>query len=140
MHQRRSVSVFRNKPIRKTFRSLFSVFLLAIYSVGTVGVDLLHHSIHNHHESEVHTAIAEKDPCHRSLFHGDVTDGCHHKAHFTNTENCKFSHVVFEAQQESTNDPATDILTENTQVICGYHASLTAASVDQPHLRGPPVA
>lgn len=139
MRQRLLPSGIGLERILKSLRSLFSVFLLVIYVVGAIGVDLLHHSIHNHQDSEVHSSVVEKDPCHRSIFHGETENGCHHKAHFTRTEKCKFSHVVFQTQQELTRDHTTVAVTESTRVIVGYRVLLTTTSLNQTHLRGPPV-
>lgn len=139
MRQRLLPSGIALERILKSIRSLFSVFLLVIYVVGAIGVDLLHHYIHNHQDTEVHSSIVEKDPCHRSIFHGERENGCDHKAHFTSTEKCKVGHVIFQTQQELTRAYTRVAVTESTPVIFAYRVSLTTTSLNQPHLRGPPV-
>jgi hypothetical protein len=125
--------------VQRSLRSLFSVFLLAIYVVGAIGVDLLHHSIHNHQGAEVHSSVVEKESCHRCILLGETENSCHHKAHFTSAEKCKFSHIVFQVQQELARYHTPLAVTESTRVVFGYQVSLATNSLNQPRLRGPPV-
>ncbi len=128
-----------DKRVRMNFRSLFSAFLLLIYASGTISVDLVHHAIHNHGDSEVHSAIAEKDACHRTIFHQDTKNGCHHQTHVTKVEKCKFSHVVFQAQQLLTRERTPLVAYESAAFFISCYAPLTTTCLQEPHLRGPPM-
>jgi hypothetical protein len=61
--------------------------ILLLYVAGTVQIDNLHQLLH-HHTVELHSEQAEKDPCHRSVFHHEQNKGCEHKTHVTQTKEC----------------------------------------------------
>lgn len=124
----------------KNFQPLFSAFLLLIYVWGAISVDVLHHSLHSHHKPEAHSSIIEQDPCHRAIFHGDTKEGCHHKTHFTNAEKCKYSYVLFQAQQLLTPDNTGVAIGEDVLNFVTYQPSLVPSSTALPNLRGPPLA
>jgi len=75
---------------RKNGRGVLKIlifFWLGLYLLGVPDSDILHASIHNHPQVS-HTEEQEKDPCHRSLYHDDVEQGCRHGAHLIASDKC----------------------------------------------------
>ncbi|MFK8101756.1 MAG: hypothetical protein AB8G15_04510 [Saprospiraceae bacterium] len=70
----------------------FSVFLLLSAYVFTICLDSLHPFFsHAHQAHETCSAEAEKDPCHKKIYHHDNQAGCHHDSHIHSpTHNCDF--------------------------------------------------
>lgn len=128
------------KPGRMDFRALVAALLLIVYTSGSITADLLHHAIHDHRNHELHSPATEADPCHRAIFHNDTEKGCHHKAHLTDVEKCKYSHIVFQAQQLLIREQVAAPTPERAHHFISYYAPLTATSLREPLLRGPPVA
>ena len=80
---------FVNKRL-KHFRISISWLIVGIYATIYVGWDVMH--AHVHQEAAVsHSSRTEKDPCHRSIFHGE-SDA--HKSHLTVFKYCASCHVV----------------------------------------------
>ena len=124
--------------IRKNFRGLGPVLLLLVYVIGTIGIDVFHHSFHDHSVTGVHSADHEKDPCHRLLAHGDAKNGCRHKAHITRVDKCKYSHVVFQAPHLLGDDGSSLIAFESILPLFKYPSVFSDAAMPSPQLRGPP--
>ncbi|MBT1689075.1 hypothetical protein [Dawidia soli] len=76
--------------------SLFAFLLLFLYLAGNLQPEALHHLSHND-EADAHTAVMEKDPCHRALYHAALGDGCEHTAHYTTPKKCAACHLIFHA-------------------------------------------
>lgn len=74
----------------KYFRISISWLFVGLYSTIYIGWDMVH--AHVHQEVVVsHSVQVEKDPCHRSVFHGEQDA---HKNHFTAFKYCASCHVV----------------------------------------------
>lgn len=78
-----------NRTVSESFKALSAILLIAFYFIGNTQVEVFHEFLHHHDSIVVHTFEAEKDPCHRSLFHRDKNDGCEHKTHLTTAYKCK---------------------------------------------------
>lgn len=64
--------------------------LIGLYATIYVGWDMVHAHVHQDAQT-AHSAQIEKDPCHRSIFHGE-TDA--HKNHVSENKTCASCHVV----------------------------------------------
>ena len=80
--------------MNKTYRHIFSYFLLLYFFATLIPINLFHH-----HEQYPHCdrtdANIESDPCHISIYHGQSKEHiCGHKSHLTNVhdacKSCKF--------------------------------------------------
>jgi hypothetical protein len=120
---------------------LFAACLLTIYVSGSIGVDLLHFLVHDHHENEVsvvahHQAFINATSI---LDRNEIED--HHELQSAASASCDFSDVVFHAQQLLTH---TSISTPVQHIIKFQfdHSVLlvTTCLLQQQHLRGPPIA
>ena len=122
------------------FRGVVSLLLLFGYFLNVISFESFHQVVHHHDHSELHTAAAEADACHRAIYHGETSHDCEHKSHLTKTETdcdlCKvtvsrfhFNSEVVKALKKpihiAFNKPAS------TKVF-GYNFSLAYAP------RGPP--
>ena len=72
---------FRKDNHRLIFQSWMSAFLLFLYITGTISTDLVHQIIHSHADVELHSALNEKDPCHKVIYHHEKDNGCKHTSH-----------------------------------------------------------
>jgi hypothetical protein len=119
---------------------LLAFLLLFLYIAGNLQPEALHHLSHGDEAEVQHTAITEKDPCHRALYHAALGDGCDHSAHYTTPKKCAACHLIFHsAHLVSTPEDASI-----TNAVVPY----TIADAALPHLgtsdfsssRAPPVA
>jgi hypothetical protein len=124
---------------RLNVRGLLAALLLAVYATGAIGIDLFHHSLHDHSDKALHTEEAEKDPCHLSIYHLDKEDGCDHKTHLTKAEKCKYSHVVFQSNQLLVHPTTTKPSFADCFTPSFYHFCVEETSSLTLSLRGPPV-
>ncbi len=64
------------------FKQLSIALLMGVYAYALL-FDAFHNILHHehHHQHEVCTEEAEKDPCHKRIFHHDLAEGCKHKTH-----------------------------------------------------------
>ena len=69
------------------FKVLSVVTLLGIYVAASLFNNLHQFFHHDHHQQEVCSAEAEKDPCHIKVFHHNQTEGCKHETHVYSLEN-----------------------------------------------------
>lgn len=77
------------------FRSLTATILLFGYFLNVISFESFHHAVHHHHHSELHSAEAEADACHRAIYHGDFSHDCDHKSHITESEtDCELCKVT----------------------------------------------
>jgi hypothetical protein len=89
----------------------FAVLLLLLYSFSAIQFDFVHALVHEHEAQTLHTSQDEKDPCHRAIYHGDKTNGCHHKNHFIpGKTKCSLCDVFFSREHLAT-----------TKVILAFH-------------------
>lgn len=71
--------------------------LLVLYALGSLPMEAVHRMLHAHAPAVVHTVKAEKDPCHRSLYHRDKA--CDHKTHVSSLKKCPLCQFSFHADQ-----------------------------------------
>lgn len=130
--------IFKRQSNRLRFQPWLAVLLLSLYVCGTIGADLGHQFFHAHHDTALHTVVQEKDPCHRALYHHDITHGCHHRSHVGKVEKHKHCHTLFHADQLI---PA-GVLPKISFQADGTLTGLTSAALPgidlQQSLRGPP--
>lgn len=122
-------------------RRLFAACLLAIYVSGSIGIDLLHFLVHDHHENEVSVIAHHQASIHPTTILDDTTIENHYELRNTASASCDFSDVVFHAQQLLTH---TSISTPVQRIIKFQFDHLvlleTSCLLQQQHLRGPPIA
>jgi hypothetical protein len=120
--------------------SLIAFLLLFLYIAGNLQPEALHHLSHRDDADVQHTAITEKDPCHRALYHAALSDGCDHSAHYTTPKKCAACHLVFHvAHLVSTPDEATIVDTVIPYTIAN-DALPCLGDVAFSSSRAPPVA
>jgi hypothetical protein len=120
--------------------SLLAFLLLFLYVAGYLQPEALHHLSHRDDAEVQHTAITEKDPCHRALYHAAVADGCDHSAHYTTQKKCAACHLVFHSAHLVS---APDDATTTDTVVLHTVAEATfpcAGEIDFSSSRAPPVA
>jgi hypothetical protein len=121
----------------RRLQSLAVLLLLLVYVAANVEFEALHQELHTDHHIS-HTEADEQDPCHLSLYHQDVKEGCHHHAHFTVAKKCPLCHV-----SATTEKIATTLPVFVDHAIPPLHVSINFISATQasPQLllsRGPP--
>jgi hypothetical protein len=134
-------NIYNFYAMKKTgANALLSVLLLLLYMVGNIQPEVLHSLSHNHGQAELHTVQAEKDPCHRSLYHAAREKGCEHTAHFTASKKCAACHLISHAAHlASSSEGNTDYTVAvsydaiRTYIGCVIDLSLLSS-------RAPPVA
>jgi hypothetical protein len=81
-------------------KPVLSILLLTFYITGNAHFESLHQLLHHHRGLAVsHTASEEKDPCHRSIYHDDATNGCGHKSHIIVSHKCDLCDSIFHHDQ-----------------------------------------
>jgi hypothetical protein len=83
--------------------------LIGVYFLGSVEVETLHTISHQEENAEIHSAENEENPCHISIYHKDIQDGCDHPTHVTKNTKCSFcdtqlhtTHLAIEGGASST--------------------------------------
>jgi hypothetical protein len=79
--------------VSKRIRTFSAILLLLFYVAGNVQFESFHQVFHSL-EKALHSAEAEKDPCHRAIYHDEKENGCDHETHVTAVKNCPLCHVV----------------------------------------------
>ena len=116
-------------------QSLGVLLLLLIYSAGSIELQSIHSLFHDH--AAMHSFEAEKDPCHRAVYHHEK-DGCHHASHVSESKKCPLCQFSFHADEwvsaEASEQPVhfTKALKNNVTL------SLIASSPAQQSSRAPP--
>jgi len=127
---------------RRNHQPAYVALVLALlYLLGQYGPAAAHALAHNHHHHErAHSAEAERDPCHRRIFHADAEAGCQHPAHLAPLElSCTWPDHTLPGYS-----PLTAILPTADPAIPGRthpafrRVAPTIASTWHFFLRGPP--
>jgi len=126
----RTVNPKANHPALRTWAILG---LLVLYALGSLQMETVHRLLHAH--DATHTVYAEKDPCHRSLYHRD--QACEHKTHVTALKKCPLCQFSFHADQwVSDNAPAKAVFpvaSSQTRTVQHYiHATSDPGSSRAP--------
>lgn len=88
---------------RRGLRQGFSFAMIVLYSVCTSLAGVLHAVVHAHEVAVTHSAVQEKDPCHRMLYHGEAA-ACDHDAHLIDSDKCPLCDVVCHVGQAIVTD------------------------------------
>lgn len=116
-------------------QSFAVIFLLLIYGAGSIELQSIHNLLHDH--AAMHSSEAEKDPCHRAIYHHEK-DGCHHSSHVSQSKKCPLCQFSFHGDEwvsaEALEQPVhfTKVLKNNIAL------SLIASSPAQQSSRAPP--
>ena len=87
----------RSKPLR-----FIALATALVYLSGLVITSVVHPMLHRQHEIALHTAAAEKDACHRAVYHGEHEDGEHH-THLTAVDDaCSLCDIILHAEHSLT--------------------------------------
>jgi hypothetical protein len=71
---------------------------LFLYAIG-LQINSIHHFLHSEHENAaLHTAAAENDPCHRSIYHHEK-EACKHRSHLYQSETCELCQISVSTDQ-----------------------------------------
>jgi hypothetical protein len=91
-----------NKEIGGAIQSLSILLLIVFYVTGNIQFEGIHQLIHAHKTAVAteHSTEQEKDPCHRSIHHGDKEKGCNHHSHILFADKCDLCDVIFYGDQE----------------------------------------
>lgn len=92
-----SSTVTRSAPIGKVLKSLSAVLLLCLYIGGNTHLGMFHRFFHKD-EAANHTSVQEKNPCHRSIYHGQ-NSGCKHEFHLVKITTCLLCHTLCHVDQ-----------------------------------------
>lgn len=76
-----------------------TLLLLVLYMAGSSDFEVLHSLVHVHDQIVTHSAEQEHDPCHRSMYHRDVEQGCDHESHFVVSNKCQMCDLAFHGDQ-----------------------------------------
>jgi len=120
------------------WRLLSAGLLFVLYTLGSTQLGFVHQLFHPGELTATHTAVQEKNPCHRNLYHGERS-GCNHEYHLAKLTVCNFCHTFIPADQIvfSTDGPEFIHLNER-EFIVGYSFVLDPAN-SQLLARGPPL-
>lgn len=83
-------------------RKSFGVALLLVYcfSILQYTLQIEHHHVHEEELCKHDSLIHEIDPCHRSLIHHDLENGCKHATHFSNPlKHCSLCDILLHFDQ-----------------------------------------
>jgi hypothetical protein len=69
--------------------------LVIFYIAGTSSLQILRAFAHDHEHVVIHSAEAEKDPCHRLIYHNDLAQSCDHDSHVTASDTCDMCDLVY---------------------------------------------
>jgi hypothetical protein len=58
--------------------------------LGSVEAETFHTISHHQEKAEIHSPENEASPCHVSIYHKNVQDGCDHSTHVTKNTKCSF--------------------------------------------------
>ena len=86
--------VIWNEQVKGSLKAASVFLLLLFYTSGNIQFELLHQIIHPQDNAITHIPENEKDPCHRSIYHGDKNAGCKHEVHLTKLSKCSFCHIL----------------------------------------------
>jgi len=115
-----------------------SAVLLFLYITGAISTDLVHQIIHSHSDVALHSALNEKNPCHKDIYHREKDNGCKHTAHLIKVEKCKHCHILFHADQVTLSATSSKITFHDFVVLTNF-MSVTLSGINlQQSLRGPP--
>lgn len=116
-------------------QSLGVLLLLLIYSAGSIELQSIHYLLHDH--AAVHSSEAEKDPCHRAIYHHEK-DGCHHASHVSQSKKCPLCQFSFHADQWVSAEGSAQPVHFTKASKKNIALSLIASSPAQQSSRAPP--
>jgi len=90
-----------NKYSRNTLKSAFAALLVSVYVLSAIRIDSFHEFLHHAAHVE-HNEVQESDPCHRAIYHHDVSEGCAHGAHLIPYLKCDLCSIIMLGDQQAT--------------------------------------
>ena len=91
----------RNKNWKKLIlgiRVLVIAPFLFLYAIGSQ-INSIHQFLHTEHDNAtLHTAAAERDLCHRSIYHHEK-NACKHRSHVHQSETCELCQISVSTDQ-----------------------------------------
>lgn len=90
---------FRAKNKNSSTAKVLSILFITLYVLGTSHLEWIHSFNHEHIVDVSHSDEQELDGCHRSIYHGDVQQGCHHESHLISSDECQMCDLVCHGDQ-----------------------------------------
>lgn len=78
------------RAFSRLLQTCCATLLIGVYLLGSVEVETFHAISHHQENAEIHSAKNEANPCHISIYHKNVQDGCDHRTHVTKNTKCSF--------------------------------------------------
>lgn len=121
-------------------KDFLAITLLGVYAFVTFSSGLHNYFHHEHHHQEVCSAEAEKNPCHKKIFHHNVAEGCKHATHVYALENpCELCDAILAKYYFPNEKAADEHKSEITQVASFFERQqFFRLSITSIRLRGPP--
>lgn len=95
--------VGQKKKMAMSFKSLLkaygAVLLLFLYLIGSSRVESFHELFVLHQPPELHAAEQEADPCHRSIYHQELSSDCEHSTHLVDNHKCPLGDAQIHSAQ-----------------------------------------
>jgi hypothetical protein len=94
-----NIKAIRKNSIKQSLRGGAVFLLLCFFLLGNVEIEAIHQFVHSHNTAVTHSKDVEKDLCHRSIYHGEVKNGCAHKSHITKSDKCEWCGINFQTDE-----------------------------------------
>lgn len=85
--------------VRGSIGKILTTFFFMLYIAGSIHLEWCHSIIHEHTVIVSHSYEQEKDPCHRSIYHGDAEQGCDHQSHVVWSDECQLCDIASSADK-----------------------------------------
>lgn len=128
---------------RNTIRTRYRggiVLLLLFYVIGVLQVESFHSLFHAHDKAELHSVNEEKDPCHRTVYHGEKEQSCEHKTHLKKSDTCASCAVCISSVYLTNHYFESRILSFTAAFFSHEEVFSAASPFCQKSSRAPPVA
>lgn len=128
---------------RNTIRTRYRgsiLFLLLFYAIGVLQVESFHSLFHAHEKAALHSVNEEKDPCHRTVYHGEKEQGCAHKTHVKKSDTCASCAVCISSAYIANHYFETKILSFTAAFVSQDEIFSAINPFHQKPSRAPPIA
>ncbi len=112
--------------------------LLVFYIAGTSSLQIARAFVHSHEHTVVHSAEAEKDPCHRFIYHNDVAQSCDHDSHLVASDTCDMCDLAYHGDQALLNIMNFQIVRLKPEFFSHYKVNLDSYWAVISSSRAPP--
>jgi hypothetical protein len=117
------------KYIGTALKTIGALLFASFYLVGANQLDSFHKTFHPQESYVDHSAKAEQDGCHRTLYHAEKNDGCKHNSHFVNFDKCTLCNHFFQSDHVVPNTSLSKYTNLKTAVAFalsgGFHADIS---------------